>query len=1525
VRVTPSTRRSKRRGEHIKISETNAAGGSSRVRRISVPIGGKGEGEYAENSSVSDASSGRLPIEVDVLHNGSELSSSGGAPTQYMVPGSDISSMPPESTMDLPAAAIVSSRRRGGAKAETREVVERDALKAPAGDHDRGVSKERIIAQQVVEKLKRDGIRTKDSGKRRHGGSGDRKSRSRSVSNENFVEDVKTGKTRSSKVRDDSRERNLHPSEISVVSSRSAVSNTSINNPNILNLVEETVKKFILPEISALKEENQMLRNKSKFEESTRESRGSTSSRSRGETRGISKSSSLPDVAHRSDSVSEDHLAVHERSGRRRSSRRSSRDSDKSYEGAAREESTRRKVSREKDGNHGKEMLAAAAGLAVGVLGAKAGSKLLKHHSSTSSVDRDRRRRHKSEGRSRTSSLTESRSERRLEDFDREEDSHNYIPPLPMQSTLDSELTRDSILSADTERPASRSSLRADTPTKAIREVSRGSPLHVHTPGHAVNMGSPSSSREYHAEHGVATREVDDHASPSSNRSARMGYAAAGLGAAAGAAAVVAAAHYADRQGISPNRAVSPIQSENSYLNDREEIVEHPRVRSIKSNNSVSAERKRRKSDSPVSASSSPTGIIRSKKRPEGISLESPYEILPEDDFTADTPRADDFDQWLQREHAQNERYREELDRESLISRSDVDDYPDTAYADDSHHEGLVINTTRNIGTVGANPEYVSTPDAAISAVASLQNPSVISVHSSTRSLQYDDRPLSQADSYAMEQEQFVAPVAASRFPGTGSKQHWELVRDRYMAMTDGNDRDFVSPAQSETRSVDEKPIMHSNYVPIPGDMPDFSYAPQDEDDLQTNPSIIEGKLGEGIEMSPYPAQHIGHEGDHHLKDAALLGTAAGVVGLGLAAATKKNTGSHNSYELDDDIGHPHNEPGTSKDIHGTVYSSSPAQNKDEGYISANPGPMSPVPHPLDTKDIDETYVGEYNEGMDMDDPFLTKKHLRHESGLSHGMASPLYDSATGKGIDRIQSKDIVALMDHLTVRDAQRNARDTEILVTLVRSATEMRNNFDEIKRFITEQDRLRTDNVDRGQEATAQRLGGPRPIPTNSPRTRKSSEDTDDIPTKRRNIVKRALKGLSMRSSNDLAKIEDMLMHLLQEVEGLKTSQVLQRPSQPHTRTTSLNSYENLRAAPDSGYEPEGRAGTNSSPAQSGYLSNNSSRHINGMHSGYGLRGSDGNRISTVLEGDEEGDDGTRTPTNNKYSANDSTTPPTKEKSRSIPLETPPEQSAQFSADPTPRTDKSKSRHKSITSTIFGNIGRTSRWSKTTASTVPDSAPNSAKKNRPYSTASRSGSDLQDYEKYNANEVDALHSGESLTDDHNRAGSPLFPEDYDYDDPKYQVHRNSLNLQHPQPRPGPTNRHQSHLETQAMVYENPPTPDVDQWGSAPALALNKSRFSAASTAPRQSPVHSDDGYSLQSDELDAPPRGSKVLDDGPLVPPKVGLSSSLEPSYGMYGVPLMNSGMHIASSLAPIEEVRKSLETDRSSVRHVSFISGN
>jgi hypothetical protein len=56
------------------------------------------------------------------------------------------------------------------------------------------------------------------------------------------------------------------------------------------------------------------------------------------------------------------------------------------------------------------------------------------------------------------------------------------------------------------------------------------------------------------------------------------------------------------------------------------------------------------------------------------------------------------------------------------------------------------------------------------------------------------------------------------------------------------------------------------------------------------------------------------------------------------------------------------------------------------------------------------------NEIMGGDDPFAGTTHMRHLSGNSHGMPSPLYDSSTGRGMDRIQSKDIVALMDHVCI-----------------------------------------------------------------------------------------------------------------------------------------------------------------------------------------------------------------------------------------------------------------------------------------------------------------------------------------------------------------------------------------------------------------------------------------------------------------------------------------------------------------------------
>lgn len=82
------------------------------------------------------------------------------------------------------------------------------------------------------------------------------------------------------------------------------------------------------------------------------------------------------------------------------------------------------------------------------------------------------------------------------------------------------------------------------------------------------------------------------------------------------------------------------------------------------------------------------------------------------------------------------------------------------------------------------------------------------------------------------------------------------------------------------------------------------------------------------------------------------------------------------------------------------------SQMKDEGY--ASPGFSSPGPsaHPMGGID-DIMESDEYNSQN-------RGRHSRVGSGGSHGMPDQLYDSATGRGVERIHSKDIIALMDHV-------------------------------------------------------------------------------------------------------------------------------------------------------------------------------------------------------------------------------------------------------------------------------------------------------------------------------------------------------------------------------------------------------------------------------------------------------------------------------------------------------------------------------
>jgi len=541
-------------------------------------------------------------------------------------------------------------------------------------------------------------------------------------------------------------------------------------------------------------------------------------------------------------------------------------------------------------------------------------------------------------------------------------------------------------------------------------------------------------------------------------------------------------------------------------------------------------------------------------------------------------------------------------------------------------------------------------------------------------------------------------------------------------------------------------------------------------------------------------------------------------------------------------------------------------------------------------------------------DPFYTPKHTRHLSGMSHGMGSPIYDSATGNGIDRIQSKDIVALMDHLTVRDAQRSARDTEILVTLVRAAAEMRNSFEDMKRLLADTEDVIITEVQGNTEKSVQKvINGPRPPPPSAPRSlRQGSQDDmyDDIPNKKRNVFRRALKGLSMKSSNDLGKIEDMLVQLLGEVEGLKVAQGLKPISHPE------NSYDDLRQEGnyenDRGYEPEGNAGTStaSHASQSGHLSLPQSRGA-GSARGFDSRKFSDHRISTVPEGDEEElDHHEEVVLENQFENNEHLLTPTREVPRggSVPVGTPPQQyfaPASLSNENTPRTDKSK-KHKSSSSS--GWIPKVSRWSETTASTVlrgfRSSKGSSGRKDEQYAEPpSRSGSDLGHYaqdDSYGDSKLPMGYSQDQLDqyDDH-ETPMALLPQE----DPKYKAHRNSLNLQHPQPRPGPTHRYQTALESQAVNFDSPMSPKSVDWGSTTSLnrlpPQQTNRYSnGTNNTGNMSPV-SDGGYSNVSAANQGPQRPPKEP-LSPEKPPKIRSNKLQKPS------PLSNEHLPVDENTA-------------------------
>lgn len=1030
VKVTPpAARKAKDSSDHLQITA-----GSSRkpsyTKRISLPPAETSDARSSISSYTSAADDSSLggrdqPLEIEIMHQdqGSDLSARSASRHRHMDLGSEVSSIPPDSMLDGTQGSVTPVRERSRSFSKDAAATS-NMLKTPSR-RDRSLSKERL-AQQVVEKLEG---KSKDSssGRRRH------RSKQRSPS----------GSSEQSSVISHMRKPSRHQEEDDLVSNvessvvtnsqlsprrtsgdqysfRSGTSKSSINNPKLIETVEEAIRRLILPELNTLKHEQKMQQNRQEFGSNNREPpSGSTSVGTSGLFRRVSKHASAPDVTkpkvflNRDENYSGQMLSEDSNKGRKYE-----QDVESPSDRFQREMSAETVIHSEdprkntRDGHWFKD--AVAVGLA---------SPLLKHHDSRSSVDKRERRRRRSKSHSRSASLAES-----SEDIFSKHD----IPPMPMRSDIyGSEVTRDSLLSERTDDPASPSERRR----AEIRQVSRGSGREVISPGSRTPTRTPINLRKglgtHHSNRSRGDLSIHSvHSGGSLRDEKRLSMAAEVFDTQSGADVAAADrlseqdhdlndhdehtyAHRARNRGLSPIQSVASFKEENEAPNRNS-------LRQTHSSGSVSSMDQRHGKASGMSinslSSAASTKIAR-QSRPKGINLENEKDVLEQHDLLHDGIA--DTEDWYERQHQQNNRYRQSFGSSNFRDSTEIQGIDDLNTS--LHDKVTGTPTTKGMG---GNVQYVHVPHGVESAVASLMDPSILSERSkveNNRSTEDHGEELNE------DNEETLRNLEGTE--DAYQLHHTQSVKDLHHSTQHSG---ASSPRQSETRSLDhddEHIALGATGVPVADDpMPEIGHIPNgSESDLVTNPPEINGPIG-GLNESrdhwhyqPTPPQSktdfVSHSNEHST-NASLKAAANGMLSVAALAQQEKEyqkTGNHSrELLLNDDHSAVDGHSPINHDfgpIHDTYMSNQP-MTKDEGYGSAPPG-MSPEPRQKNAALYIRKGLTNIDDLMADDDPFVNNP--RHVSGNSHGMPSPLYDSATGGGIDRIQSKDIVALMDHVS------------------------------------------------------------------------------------------------------------------------------------------------------------------------------------------------------------------------------------------------------------------------------------------------------------------------------------------------------------------------------------------------------------------------------------------------------------------------------------------------------------------------------
>lgn len=558
-------------------------------------------------------------------------------------------------------------------------------------------------------------------------------------------------------------------------------------------------------------------------------------------------------------------------------------------------------------------------------------------------------------------------------------------------------MTRDSLVSHRTAETES-----SVPPKTRLQEVSRGSPAQSPSPlsrtpnrtlldtRHELSARHPNKST-----HNVSVESVSDEEDRASfgndERDDSEDAAAAGDIAAAAAANLLDT--HADP---ARRRALSPIQSVASEQSDLKPPQQPQEQLAAAQESEGEKELNPRLSIDSLSSAPS-TDLARSTRtKPSGLSLNKRQQESDRD--SSRQPRAEDWDE-------ESDLYSR---RHSAADASSLDPKRMTNYTDDSEVDYMdkVRQGQRVSEGNGASPQFVH-PAPVESAVASLLEPSVVERYAQVFS---ELTSRSQSDLHKRQEPRSPQPTGKQQQPQPqetttpGSRQGSPLKQRQDAGSPDATSfpkrMGVTSPPQSIAQSIDEQAELGHSRSFDPGDdaqIPEAGDAQDSESEIDTNPSIIQGPRApsQNKDYWPYGEESQPKEDHSNVQDDQAS------KGLGLDEELSYDPGYYpeGAYApegyFDPSYGR---KPGT------------PPAAKDEGYASGA-HPLSPS---VGTPKSEGKGLGNMDSLGLFDSP-AGAEHQRNLSGYSHGVGSPMYDSATGNGVDRIQSKDIIALMDHVS------------------------------------------------------------------------------------------------------------------------------------------------------------------------------------------------------------------------------------------------------------------------------------------------------------------------------------------------------------------------------------------------------------------------------------------------------------------------------------------------------------------------------